>query len=1201
MDAQGDSTTNSYSPNGKLTATSNSSHNGAEYSNTSYQYNGDGSYTTTTTTDSTYQNSKTTLSSYTANGVLTSDTWSNNLGNHGTDTFQSDGSITRDTYYTNGSRTEQQVQANGSYQTNFYNASNAKTSDTWWNVDGSYGSDTYYADGSSSGGTVAANGERIQYNEDKFGNITTTFYSSAQVRTKLTYTMVNGAHGETDYGANGASSSKNYAANGDYTTATDDRHGNTTSASYAADGTFISDSWMHADGTYGVDTAVINGWLEHQSYSSNRTLVVDTLTTQSGAPVTCTADGGYQVTLDDGKGNVTVDIYDSNGKLTSDTWQKADGSYGNDTYAAYWWIGNSGEAHYADGSYTLIAPNGEYTESIHYAANGDVLNDTLELDAPNQPLYRDSTTYSYNQNGTLSSIEHVLTQQGDVTTTDYAVSIDASGNQVQTETSYAFQGADGSHSSQAFNADGSGFGDNYNADGTHSTFSKTAAGVTDTLNYASNGALGDEVIVQSNGDSRTIYADGSSETIAYGQAGPIDTIDYAADGFKEQETLVTYFGLTAISNQVTTYARDGSYVMTVKDLLGDVATTDQFASDGFKLSETVTNGLHAAEAGRATTTTYQRNGSYTYQVSVNGLITSTDVSVFDATKNERIDTSYDANGNVVGTSDKVGSLTDSSYTLTTNNYVDGSQEIVSYDAQSRMTLNDNYQPTNNYHEIDRYTYTANSYEADLTHSDGSWNKIVSVTDVAGPGTTGSGIFDTQTRTSSNGSQTVMISDGYGNPFYTSTLNPVTGVTSYDLNQTSTLGDGQIFNESYDGTDNSGTLTDTWSLPSAGLSVNETSSSNGNFNLTLTGPGGVDDSIALTDNSWSLSTANADGSYDAASFTQINGNYWQYEDSWQGSDGSYMTEATNSDGYLTSSSYDASSHDSSYVTNGSDWSNYTEFAYTTHSGGNASSVSGKIYNYQNATIPEGVESNLTQSTINNDGSGESKTWQWFPNGDGMVNFYEDSITYANGSSLDYKEGNYPEVDGSSYSLTYVDPNNPSNSWAETGKTTAAIPAMPSSGLPPMNAPDTSGVLSTAHTELQKLTNVDPWAYVEASASGVDAASVKAFQKAGLLSTELTIFEEIAIEPFEIPFMALSTWEVGHEISTGQYATAVTTATKNLGALEGAELFGAAGFALGGPIGAGVGAAIGVFAGEYVGTNVAAQINNFLGIQDTHASH
>src|SRR6185369_3911758 len=165
----------------------------------------------------------------------------------------------------------------------------------------------------------------------------------------------------------------------------DDGHGDRTQVTFSVQGIKTGDSWTHADGTFGSDVFNSNGsssGITQHADGSYRTYTDDghghRQTTEydpHGQPIptiseTTFADSDYRTTVNDGLGGVTSTLFSASGVKLSDSWSKADGTHGSDTFNG---DGSStGVIYQASGAYSTTASDGQgqtITKNFNWQGN----------------------------------------------------------------------------------------------------------------------------------------------------------------------------------------------------------------------------------------------------------------------------------------------------------------------------------------------------------------------------------------------------------------------------------------------------------------------------------------------------------------------------------------------------------------------------------------------------------------------------------------------------------------------------------------------------------------------------------------------------------------------------------------------------------------------------------------------------------------
>lgn len=235
------------------------------------------------------------------------------------------------------------LNSNGNYGNITFNADGSQSGSSYHNTDGSYGSYAFNADGSSSGSTHNADGSYSTHTNDgqgtynsfeyaangnlAFSYTSTNVYDSNGVLTSSYYSENNydangnligsytntdnygdyglvssswqssdGSRGSDIYNADGSCIGTSYSADGSYYIYTNDGMGNSSEENYDANGIKISDSWIKADGTHGIDAFNADG-------SSTGTIYQ--------------VDGSYSTYTNDGLGHIVTVNFDAYGNPTN--------------------------------------------------------------------------------------------------------------------------------------------------------------------------------------------------------------------------------------------------------------------------------------------------------------------------------------------------------------------------------------------------------------------------------------------------------------------------------------------------------------------------------------------------------------------------------------------------------------------------------------------------------------------------------------------------------------------------------------------------------------------------------------------------------------------------------------------------------------------------------------------------------------------
>ena len=273
----------------------------------------------------------------------------------------SDGSSSTYDYDGAGNRTTDSYSAQGKLTSVVWNSGNADVStSTWTNSDGSHGSvSTNSYDGSSSSTTYNANGSYSVFFSDGKGNITTDDYAANGSLLGDSWKTDERTFGSDTYNTGGSGSGTVINADRSRITFDYDSAGNTTTDSYTAAGMLTAVSWNTGNPYISTSTTVENSGAQVTSSVNSYD--------GSSLETTLNPDGSSQVVLTDGLGDTTTDNYSSGGLVTSDSWIKSNDSTGTDTYNADGSEDSLTTTTYADGSIystdTVTQSDGSYQQS----------------------------------------------------------------------------------------------------------------------------------------------------------------------------------------------------------------------------------------------------------------------------------------------------------------------------------------------------------------------------------------------------------------------------------------------------------------------------------------------------------------------------------------------------------------------------------------------------------------------------------------------------------------------------------------------------------------------------------------------------------------------------------------------------------------------------------------------------------------------
>ncbi len=322
-----------------------------------YQYNNQGSATGhgVATTD--------------AAGTVTTELYdaAGGLIGHSIRTAESDGGVRADSYNAAGALSGYSIahsDGQGNYVTANYDPSGALTSASATNVTGpgQVTVTSYEGNGAPTGAVVTTTNTQ--------GQIASSFYDATGKLTGSTVATVDSA---------GNTFTSNYDSNGaltGYVTVRADGSHVTTLTTFNAQGVKLSDETLEADGT-----------LVSNSYQQDGSII-----TTTHAP-----DHTYNIATNDGRGSVITVDYSAQGVELRDTWTRADGSFGTDTFNADGT--RSGTAHDADGTYNSYTNDGHgQVTSQHYASDGSLTGSTITTSANGS-----STATNYDASGVKTS------------------------------------------------------------------------------------------------------------------------------------------------------------------------------------------------------------------------------------------------------------------------------------------------------------------------------------------------------------------------------------------------------------------------------------------------------------------------------------------------------------------------------------------------------------------------------------------------------------------------------------------------------------------------------------------------------------------------------------------------------------------------------------------------------------------------------
>uniref|UniRef100_E6PQA3 Uncharacterized protein n=1 Tax=mine drainage metagenome TaxID=410659 RepID=E6PQA3_9ZZZZ len=620
QNASGDTTAYQYSASGQLTGS---------YHTTSYDYQ-HADWTGTLANGSTWTG---TLNDYTptftdaqgnawtwylnAAGVETGADYVNAaLGTHGYITYGANGAAYEVDYAANGTYTTISQDGHGDLTDTFFDASGTETGDSWKTANGAHGSDTYNADGSSSGTSYNADGSYGSYTDDGKGDMVSAEYSAAGVMLSEVWTNANDTSGNETFNADGSTATTNYNADGSYTVTNNDGKGDIFQTDYTATGVKTSDAWQKANGTKGSDTffapgSVYNLLAEGQTtnpdgsssqyqtiLNSSNLVETDTTFYASGGVVS-----GTSKSVNNGNGTATVSSYSASGALTetmtdtlssvgavtSDTWTKADGSSGSDTFHVDG--SSSGTTINTDGSTSAYTNDGQgdittdsykasgMLSAVAWSSGDPYVTTTSSTQADGSVTTTSTNAQDHSSiltttNTDGSSVKAISDGKGDTTTNNYSAS------NVLTSDSWT-------------QANGTSGSDAYNADGSSSSTVNDGQGNSTMDNYSASGVLTGDAWTKADGThgTDTYNADGSSSGTAVNADGSHTSTTNDGQGNLTRDTYTSAGTLQSTSWEksdgtfgYTNYGADGSVVSTFNT--GNVSTAASGISDPFLAAET---------------------------------------------------------------------------------------------------------------------------------------------------------------------------------------------------------------------------------------------------------------------------------------------------------------------------------------------------------------------------------------------------------------------------------------------------------------------------------------------------------------------------------------------------------------------------------------------------------------------------------------
>jgi Ca2+-binding RTX toxin-like protein len=191
---------------------------------------------------------------------------------------------------------------------------------------------------------------------DSDGTQYVVYISGSGVKSGQDWKKTDGSHGTDVFNPDGSSSGSAYNADGTYYAYTNDGSGDVTTDYYDANATLVADAWTSADGSLGSDQYNADG---------------------SSSGKYASANGNYIAYADDGQGNYVASSYSAAGAVLASRWQKADGSYGNESFNSG---STDGVKYLADGSYATFSIDVAGDDlTKYYTASNALINEVQFL------------------------------------------------------------------------------------------------------------------------------------------------------------------------------------------------------------------------------------------------------------------------------------------------------------------------------------------------------------------------------------------------------------------------------------------------------------------------------------------------------------------------------------------------------------------------------------------------------------------------------------------------------------------------------------------------------------------------------------------------------------------------------------------------------------------------------------------------------
>lgn len=227
------------------------------------------------------------------------------------------GATTSTETYADGSYSQTVDDGQGTVTTSSYTASGVLASDTWYDATGDRGMDEYQSNGAGSGTTYRANGSYNVWVNDGAGTTSNTGYNENGMLSDQSWSNSDGSSGYNNYYDNGAVSVQyTQFADGSSIERDNNQDGSYRLASqnsqqwraqyFSSSNELVSDSWRQSTGNSGSDDYNVDGTLKDasvQMYSGDTSVVQAT-----GVPERISVNGG-QHTLDLGSGTTSDHLW----------------------------------------------------------------------------------------------------------------------------------------------------------------------------------------------------------------------------------------------------------------------------------------------------------------------------------------------------------------------------------------------------------------------------------------------------------------------------------------------------------------------------------------------------------------------------------------------------------------------------------------------------------------------------------------------------------------------------------------------------------------------------------------------------------------------------------------------------------------------------------------------------------------------------